>query len=231
MWNDDLSDLSKVLFIWWQIWNDRNDFVFNQIRPNPIHSFKAVTALAKNFLLANSKARVAGHHKSNSKIRWRLPDSDYHKINFDGSMVGSSAAAGFVIRNHRGQPCLAGSRNLGHNTITVAEALAARDAFSVARSQGLKKVKIEGDSKIVIEAITGKCSIPWRIRAIVEAIKWLTSSFGSITWKHILRETNFVVDVITSCGYGLDNFHVWIGYSPPPTTSALLFDYRALRCS
>ena len=48
---------------------------------------------------------------------------------------------------------MAGSRKLGQNTITVAEALAVRDALQMDKSRGLNKVKIEGDSKIVVEAI------------------------------------------------------------------------------
>lgn len=94
-----------------------------------------MTAPAKNFLLVNSKVRVAGHHKSNNRIRWYLPDADYHKIKFDGSVVHTSAA-GFIIRNHHGQPYLAGSRKLDQNTIIVAEALAARDTLLMAKLRG-----------------------------------------------------------------------------------------------
>ncbi|RXH89140.1 hypothetical protein DVH24_006118 [Malus domestica] len=98
--NEDLSALSKVLFAWWQMWNDINDFVFRQIKPNPSRSFKTFSSLAKNFLLVNSK---------------------------DSS---SETIMGILLW-------------LG-------------DALQLAKSRNLKKIKNEGDSKIVIEAILGK---------------------------------------------------------------------------
>lgn len=100
----DLSDISKVLFLWWQMLNDINDFIFKQIKPNAIRSFKTISSIAKNFLPANSKGKVADRFRSNNNIRWHPPDADYHKINFDGSIVGTFAAAGFIIRNQHGRP-------------------------------------------------------------------------------------------------------------------------------
>ena len=120
---EDLSALSKVLFGWWQMWNDRNDFVFRQIKPNPIRSFKTFSSIAKNFLLVNSKVRLDNQNRKNKLIRWHPPNVEYHKINFDGSVIGSSAAAGFIIINHHEHPLVAGARKLGQNTITVVEAL------------------------------------------------------------------------------------------------------------
>lgn len=101
----------------------------------------------------------------------------------------------------------------------------------MAKARNLKKIKIEGDSKIVIQAILGKCSIHWRIRAIIKDIKWLVSSFESISWNYIYREANFVADAITSFGHGLENFHVWMSCIPSVASDALLFGGRGLECS
>lgn len=117
---EDLSALSKVLFVWWQMWNDRNDFVFRQLIPNPIRSFKNFSSIAKNFLLVNSNGRMDNPSRRNNIIRWHPPDVDFHKMNFDGSVIGTSAAAGFVIRDHHGHPLMAGARKLGQNTFTIA---------------------------------------------------------------------------------------------------------------
>lgn len=184
------------------MWNDRNDFVFRQLIPNPIRSFKNFSSIAKNFLLVTSIGRMDHQSRRNNIIRWHPPDVDFHKINFDGSIIGTSAATGFVIRAHHRHPLMAEARKLGQNTITIAEALAMRDALHLAKARNLKKIKIERDSKIVIQPILGKYNIPWRIKVIIEDIKWLASSFKSISWNHIYRETNFFADAITSFGHG-----------------------------
>ncbi|XP_068323190.1 uncharacterized protein [Pyrus communis] len=166
--------------------------------------------------------------RRNTITKWHPPDVEYHKINFDGSVIGISAVVGFIIRYHNGHPLVPGARKLGHNTITVAEALIAKDALQLAKSRNLRKIKIEGDSKIVIEAILRKCNVLWRIRAIIEDLKWLASSFESISWNHIYREANFVAYAITSYGHGLENLHVWVGCTPLVVSNALLFDFRGL---
>lgn len=53
----------------------------------------------------------------------------------------------------------------------MAEALAFRDALNLAEHRQLKKIIVEGDSKIVIDAVSEKFVVPWRIRTIVYDVK------------------------------------------------------------
>ncbi|RXH73509.1 hypothetical protein DVH24_016331 [Malus domestica] len=46
---------------------------------------------------------------------------------------------------------------------------------------------VEGDSKLVIDAVKVSCTIPWQLRNIIEDIKWLVSSFDSNFLSHVYR--------------------------------------------
>lgn len=62
-------------------------------------------------------------------IRWIPPTEGCCKINFDGSVKDSMAAADFVLRYDCGVPVVAGATRLGSTSINVAECLALRDAL------------------------------------------------------------------------------------------------------
>ncbi|XP_050130708.1 uncharacterized protein LOC126607231 [Malus sylvestris] len=83
------------------------------------------------------------------------------------------AAAGFMIRNEKGEPIIVGARFIGQNTISIAECLALRDSLWMARSKGLSRIVVDGDLKLVIEAIHGAYNPPWRLKSILEEIRWL----------------------------------------------------------
>lgn len=82
--------------------------------------------------MANNVSPMS-HNGSNpskiSSIWWRHPKAGFVKLNFNGSVVNQGAATGFVIRNENGEPIAAGTRCIGHNTISVAECLALRDGL------------------------------------------------------------------------------------------------------
>lgn len=71
------------------------------------------------------------------------------------------------------------------------------------------------DSKVVIDAVFGKCTVPQRIKFIVQDIKWLASSFELVEWNHFYKEANFTVDVITSPENNCTNLYIWDGCVPP----------------
>lgn len=92
----------------------------------------------------------------------------FEKINFDGSIQGSSTSTGFVIRDVNADPLFATSKYIGPLYVLVAEALALRETLSQAR--GFTHIAMEGDSKILIDCLKGQYCIPWRILFVIEDI-------------------------------------------------------------
>lgn len=65
----------------------------------------------------------------------------------------------------------------------------------------LPSLLVEGHLKILLDSINGVSQVPWRIKFLVQDIQQLTSSFNSISFKHIHREANFVANASTHYGH------------------------------
>ncbi|XP_048421202.1 uncharacterized protein LOC125468786 [Pyrus x bretschneideri] len=111
-----------------------------------------------------------GTMSSSDTTKWCKPSPPFVKINFDGSVINSVAAGGFVLRNELGNPLIAKALNLGHNTIEVAEALALQEAICWAKRKNFSHIIVEGDSKVIIDVVQGKCKISWNLRSILEDV-------------------------------------------------------------
>nr|XP_028960713.1 uncharacterized protein LOC114825849 [Malus domestica] len=154
----------------------------------------------------------------------------YVKINFDGSVTNQMAAGGFVIRNWKSEPILAGARNMVSVSINVPEALALREALIWATRRGWNYVEVDGDSKLVIDAVRGFCDVPWNLRSIIEAIRWCVGFSHDIKWRHIFKKANFVVDAITSVGFKKKELCIWDACIPTEANMAFIFDCNGSRC-
>lgn len=129
------------------------------------------------------------HSSVQTKISWKPPDTDQVKLNFDGSVKHNDyAAGGFVIRDSHGSPLISGAKNLGLNGVLQAEGLALSAGLHAAILAGLKKIHIEGDSKLLIDCIKGNCTTPWRAQTIVENIRSLLRKFDFVKINHVFRE-------------------------------------------
>ena len=62
---------------------------------------------------------------------------------------------------------------------------------------------------MVIEAVKGQIDSPWRLIKLVQDIRRLASSFDSISFRHVFRETNFVADVIANLGHSTGSNLCW----------------------
>lgn len=126
-----------------------NSVVFQNNTINPSRIIFLATKLGEEYLNANKNSTKVS--KGNQFIKWILPSRGNLKINFDGSVINSHVAAGFVVRDENGRPILAGARNLGESSNNVAECVALGDALWMARCRGFTRIQIEGDLKLVID--------------------------------------------------------------------------------
>ncbi|KAL6217831.1 hypothetical protein ACLB2K_011048 [Fragaria x ananassa] len=95
-------------------------------------------------------------------------------------------------------------------------------------NQGLAKIEVEGNSKLVIDAVNGVSSPPWKLLKLVQDIKALSSSFEFVKFKHVFREANFVAKA--NLGHMVDNMNLWEECVPPEVFSALTFDVVNIGC-
>ncbi|XP_004300849.1 PREDICTED: uncharacterized protein LOC101302842 [Fragaria vesca subsp. vesca] len=162
-------------------------------------------------------------------VKWSPHIGDVLKVNFDGSVNGDSTVGSFVIRNPLGKPLAASALYLGHTTVPVAEASALRSNLLFAKEKGFVNIKVEGDSKLVIDSVNGSIAPPWRLLKIVEYIRALAFSFTIIFFKHVFREINFVVDALANLGHKTRVSSFWNDHIHCEASNALVFDSVNLR--
>ena len=85
---------------------------------------------------------------------------------------------------------MAGSRFMKHASVIVAEATSMRDGISAALNAGFRKILVEGDNQIVINAIQKQMHTPWQIAPLLEDIRNMITRCESISFTHIYREGN-----------------------------------------
>ncbi|KAL6211498.1 hypothetical protein ACLB2K_016723 [Fragaria x ananassa] len=113
---------------------------------------------------------TSGGHKTNSNcsavpasysIKWLPPPCNLVKPNFDGSVChNKKTATGFVVRDHEGNPILAGSRCVGNSSVPITEYSALRDGLFHALCNDIRRVQVDDDSKLIIDLINNRSPPP-----------------------------------------------------------------------
>jgi len=143
------------------------------------------------------------------------------KLNFDGSFQHSSAAGGFIIRGWGGNLIKAGAAHYGDATILVAEARALRDGVRAVVEAGFKKVVIEGDNAIVIQALQGRCKVPWQIEGLLRDVSYYITQLEHVSIFHIFREANVAADWLAKAGHSFSTPKIWC-HPPSPEFQDIL---------
>lgn len=141
--SDGPNMLSKALLLCWQVWEARNNLIFKDVTPHPVCALIVAGQVGMEYQHQKFK-RVKGP-KAHLHIKWKAPPWGWVNLNFDGYVRNNSAASGFVIRNSDSHVLLAGAKNIGDNTISVAECMALRDGLAYAIHRGWGNILVEGD--------------------------------------------------------------------------------------
>ena len=115
--------------------------------------------------------------------QWHPPKFPYYKANFDAAVFRQSSLTriGVIILDNKGEAIGALSMPIPlSNSIDVLEALACHRALLFAKQIGLRQVVFEGDSTMVIQAVTHGNSKLVEYGLIVEDIKLLSADFDFI---------------------------------------------------
>ncbi|XP_059070694.1 uncharacterized protein LOC131860314 [Cryptomeria japonica] len=140
--------------------------------------------------------------------RWSSPPP-WLKLNFDGVARSGSSAGGGIIRDSLGNLVLAYAGNFDFDSSNMAEALALLGGLKLALSTNIKKLIIEGDSKLIIEATKGTSRIRWRIKNVIKDIWSMIVWLEDFQIQHIYREGNGVVDSLATTRLEIKGIRCW----------------------
>ena len=196
--------------------------IFNDEIFNPIACFiQAKKASAEwrirtcmsvdNFSRGSSSSPTTSTHL----VRWYPPLLGFVKLNFDGSLINSSVAGGFILWDWTRRLIKARATYYGDTSILVTEARALRDGLRIAIQASFNNVAIEGDNKIVIEALKRKIPIPWQIANVIEDIHIWQIQGIQLKVTHIFREVNMAADWLSKFEHSITaSFSSDIFFSP-----------------
>jgi hypothetical protein len=138
-----------LLWSWWKTRNRLNTEGGNWRQDQVVIQVQRLAA-EYEFFVKDKKDLVQG------TPRWKPPEGDVLKINFDGAFdpVSHSGGWGFVVRNSLGEVVGAAAGRLDHvNEALQAEAEACSRALSIVQKWGISRIVLESDSQILVRAI------------------------------------------------------------------------------
>lgn len=148
----DSDQCLRSMVLLWKIWDTRNKINAGENRPTCTEVVCAVNSVLRDCIgdgLQQARIGVQNH-------AWKPPDLNYLKINIDGAFRKETkeAACGFMIRNHLGEPVLAGATNISPALDALsAETAACLFALESAERHGISRVELETDSSQLRDAI------------------------------------------------------------------------------
>ena len=160
-------------------------------------------------------ARTVQHR---NHTRWKPPEPEVYKVNYDGATFADhrQAGIGVVIHNAEGSVMAALSQLIPlRTTVAQVEALAARKAIELALEIGFTRVDIEGDSKTIYRELNSTDLSLALHGHVIQDTKYLASSFVSHRFSHVRRQGNNVTHALARWAINSPNLTVWMEDVPP----------------
>ena len=130
--------LEKFAVTCWLLWHKRNHDRLNLPSEDYSQTWSRAQAFLHEYLSVTTKEKA--EKPKSPQVRWKLPLTNYYKVNFDGAIFKESNAGGIgvVIWDNAGMVIATLSQKVhGIHTMDMIEALAAKRAIIFAKEVGL----------------------------------------------------------------------------------------------
>ena len=158
---------------------------------------------------------------------WRPPDQDSYKLNFDAAFFKASNTTiiGVIACSWRGEVIGTLSQSIpASHLVAYMEAQACERAIQFAVEIRLRRVVFEGDSALVINAITQEGAEFSSYGNIIDEICWIAADLKFVKFDHVSHVCNCVVDVLAKKAKNILGQQVWMEDPPNDIVPLLLFD-------
>ena len=121
--------------------------------------------------------------------------------NIDGGSRGNPgpAAYGVVIRDPRGEIVARLKKYIGRATNNVAEYYGLIAALDYAQSHGIRALRIECDSELLVKQMSGQYRVKSaELRPLFERARKMSQAFESFRIEHVFREQNREADALVN---------------------------------
>ncbi len=129
------------------------------------------------------------------------PAAAAYRANIDGGSRGNPGPAsyGVVIRDGRGEIVAKLKKYIGRMTNNVAEYYGLIAAMDFAQSHGVRAIRIESDSELLVKQMRGQYKVKSEeLRPLFERAKKMSQAFDSLRIEHVYREQNREADALAN---------------------------------
>lgn len=129
------------------------------------------------------------------------PAAAAHRANIDGGSRGNPGPAsyGVVIRDGRGEIVAKLKKYIGRMTNNVAEYYGLIAALDYADSHGVRAIRIESDSELLVKQMRGQYKVKSEdLRPLFERAQKMSKAFESFRIEHVYREQNREADALAN---------------------------------
>jgi ribonuclease HI len=129
------------------------------------------------------------------------PAAAAHRANIDGGSRGNPGPAsyGVVIRDGRGEIVAKLKKYIGRTTNNVAEYYGLIAALDYAESHGVRAIRIESDSELLVKQMRGQYKVKSEdLRPLFERAQKMSKAFDSFRIEHVYREQNREADALAN---------------------------------
>src|SRR5712692_11348911 len=124
-----------------------------------------------------------------------------YRANIDGGSRGNPGPAsyGVVIRDPRGEVVAKLKKYIGRMTNDIAEYYALIAALDYAQSHGIRALRGESDSELLVRQMRGQYKVKSaELRPLFERARKMAQSFDSFRIDHVYREKNAEADALAN---------------------------------
>ncbi|XP_048426615.1 uncharacterized protein LOC125470898 [Pyrus x bretschneideri] len=195
-----------MAFTCWYIWKAQCNYVFNQVRINPLNVVLAISNAVGFFLAASSNYAVNGGRENVGQTPsrapyWIPPPPPFTRINVDASWfkMSSSGFVGVVLRDAEARFIAVAWYHIRAPCAAAAEALALLRGCELGASLGYSEVILESDSSKAVSCLLNSLENgSWEAFLTLERVKTLGEAFQNCHWSWVPRSANMVADTLTS---------------------------------
>jgi ribonuclease HI len=124
-----------------------------------------------------------------------------YQANIDGGSRGNPgpAAYGVVVRDGKGEIVARLKKYIGSNTNNVAEYFGLVAALDYAQSHGIRALRVESDSELVVKQMRGQYKVKdGNLRPLFERARKMAQGLESFRIEHVRREQNREADALVN---------------------------------
>ncbi len=129
------------------------------------------------------------------------PAAAAYRANIDGGSRGNPGPAsyGVVVRDGRGEIVARLKKYIGRMTNNVAEYYGLIAALDYAESHGVRAIRIESDSELLVKQMRGQYKVKSEdLRPLFERAQKMSKAFDSFRIEHVYREQNREADALAN---------------------------------